>query len=391
MLKLNRIAALALLVGAATSAYADEDAKREIVVTGRSLADTAADLKACLARGCPPDQDIKATLAHAENQFVDGGYKNARATLLASLGRNRKHKGQFPVEVSDLLRANGNVASHLGEADAYRTSVLDMRDTLKAGLKSDDYRILGAELEVGDSRLRLGYPDEARDKYQWIEKVALERKLPYVAALARLRDLSLLVSVAQKSKTKFDINEANEAIDSYVAAPTPGAEQYTIVAQVLKSRMDRETGNDETTEALIARYAALGGTSKPVLLYSKPIDTNEASAARAAAGGSDLNRINTTTVDKRWIDVGFWINADGKVDEPEVIRSEGSADWAKPVIKSIESRQYAPLKADADGATPGIYAVERYTLTAHWEDEVTGTHIRKRSAVSRIERLDLTE
>lgn len=382
--------AAALLAGCAVPALAQEEDKREIIVTGRSLADTEADLEKCLARGCPPDQDIKATLAHAENQFVEGDYRNARETLNRSLGRNRKHKGQFPIEVSDLLRANGNVAVHLGESDVYRLSVLDMRDTLKGALKPDDYRVFGAEIEVADSRLKLGYLEEASDKYLQIEKQALAKGLPQVAAIARLRDLSLRVQWAEKDKTAFRKKDANDAIDSFLAQPTVGAEQFKIVAEVLKSRMDRESGNSETTDKLIARYAALGGTERPVLLHAKPIEMNEAQAARAAAGGSDLNRLGTQVVEKRWVDIGFWIGADGKVDEPEILRNEGDTKWTDVVIKSLKSRQYAPLKAGQDGTSPGIYAIERYSLTAQYENDVTGTRVRQRSPIAKIERIDLT-
>ena len=390
MSKITHIFAFGLMLSCSSVAIAQDDDKREIVVTARSLKDTESDLKACLARGCPPDQDIKATIAHAENQFVEGDYRNARETIVRSLGRNRKHKGEFPIEVSDLLRANGNVAAHLGESNAYRISVLDMRDTLKAALKPDDYRVFGAEIEVADSRMKLGYLDEASDKYLQIERQALAKKLPQVAAIARLRDLSLRVQRAESEKTAFRRKEATEAIDAFLLQPTAGAEQFKIVAEVMKSRMDRTAGSTATTDALIARYAALGGTDRPLLLHAKAIEMNEAQAARAAAGGSDLNRRGMQVVDKRWVDIGFWISADGKVDEPEVIRQQGNTDWTDVVIKSIKTRGYAPLKAEKDGTSPGIYAVERYTLTAQYEDDVTGTRIRQRSPVAKIERIDLT-
>ena len=390
MLKKYHLTVILLLAGVSAPSMAQDDAKREIVVTARSLKDTAADLKACIARKCPPDQDIKATLAHAENQFVEGDYRDARATLANALGRNRKHKGQYPVEVSDLLRANGNVAAHLGESDIYRLSVLDMRDTLKGALKPNDYRVFGAEIEVADSRLKLGYLEEASDKYLEIERRALTMGLPQVAAVARLRDLSLRVQRAETEKTAFRRNDATSAIDQFLNEPTGGAEEFKIVAEVLKSRMDRSGGNSETTDKLIARYAAMGGTERPVLLHSKPIEMNEAQAARAMAGGSDLNRLGTQVVEKRWVDIGFWISADGKVDEPEILRSEGGTGWTDVVLKSIKTRIYAPLKVEKAGTTPGIYAIERYSLTAQYENDVTGTRIRQRSPIAKIERTDLT-
>lgn len=390
MLKTFQLTAMLLIAGVNSPATANDEAPREIVVTARSLKDTESDLKACLARKCPPDQDIKASLAHAENQFVEGNYRDARSTLVNALGRNRKHKGQYPIEVSDLLRANGNVAAHLGEANVYRLSVLDMRDTLKGALKSNDYRVFGAEIEVADSRMKLGYLDEASDKYLEVEKRALSFGLPQVAAIARLRDLSLRVQRAETEKTAFRKKEALDGIDAFLNAPTGGSEDIKIAAEILKSRLDRASGNSETADRLIARYASLGGTNRPVLLYSTPIKMNEAQAARAMAGGSDLNRIGTQVVENRWVDVGFWIGVDGKVDAPEILRNKGDIDWADVVLKAIKTRIYAPLKMEGDDALLGVYAIERYSLTAQYENDVTGTRIRQRSPVARIERTDLT-
>ena len=390
MLKTFQLTTMLLIAGVNSPATANDEAPREIVVTARSLKDTESDLKACLVRKCPPDQDIKASLAHAENQFVEGNYRDARSTLVNALGRNRKHKGQYPIEVSDLLRANGNVAAHLGEANVYRLSVLDMRDTLKSALKSNDYRVFGAEIEVADSRMKLGYLDEASDKYLEVEKRALSVGLPQVAAIARLRDLSLRVQRAETEKTEFRKKEALDGIDAFLNAPTGGSEDIKIAAEILKSRLDRASGNSETADRLIARYAALGGTNRPVLLYSTPIKMNEAQAARAMAGGSDLNRIGTQVVENRWVDVGFWIGVDGKVDAPEILRNKGDTDWADVVLKAIKTRIYAPLKMEGDDASLGVYAIERYSLTAQYENDVTGTRIRQRSPVARIERTDLT-
>jgi hypothetical protein len=310
--------------------------------------------------------------------------------LANALGRNRKHKEEYPVEVSDLLRANGNIAAHLGEFDVYRISVLDMRDTLKGALKSTDYRLFGAEIEVADSRMKLGYLEEASGKYLDIERLALKAGLPQVAAIARLRDLSLRVQRAEVEKTTFRKKEALDEIDMFLNAPTDGNDKFKIVAEVLRSRLDRTDGNSETANKLIARYAAMGGTDQPVLLYSTPIKMNEAQAVRAMAGGSDLNRIGTQVVENRWVDIGFWIGVDGKVDEPEILRNKGDTDWADVVLKSIKTRVYAPLKAEADNSTLGVYAIERYSLTAQYENDVTGSRIRQRSPVARIERTDLT-
>src|SRR5687768_17818135 len=58
-----------LALSGATVAQAQEQNEgsgQTIVVTGTSLSQTERNLRDCLARNCPPDQDIAATLAHAE-------------------------------------------------------------------------------------------------------------------------------------------------------------------------------------------------------------------------------------------------------------------------------------------------------------------------------------
>ena len=68
-----------------------EERGQTIIVTGTPLSQTERALRDCIARRCPPDQDVAASLAHAENQFVAGDYEGARRTTKASLGRNNRH------------------------------------------------------------------------------------------------------------------------------------------------------------------------------------------------------------------------------------------------------------------------------------------------------------
>ena len=135
-----------LLLASAALACSSGVFADDIVVTGRSLKDTRADLQACIQRHCPPDEDVAASLAHAENLFVAGDYNGAQHTLHASLGRNRKHGKAYPLEVSNLLRANSRVAEHMGEARDYQLSTLDMRDTLKSSFGTNDFRTLVAQI-----------------------------------------------------------------------------------------------------------------------------------------------------------------------------------------------------------------------------------------------------
>ncbi len=363
----------------------------DIVVTGKPLKDTAADLAECLKRDCPPNEDMAATIAHAENQFVSGDYEGARKTLHASLGRNRKHGKDYPVELSNMLRANGRVAEHLGEAKDYQLSTLDMRDTLKNGFGEDDFRTLVAQVEVGDSRAKLGYPEEAERIYRDVERRALAARQYRVASFARLR-LALL------AQTRFEDepNGVNAAqLDSrragLIDAPLPDSSDFVLAAKVLRARKDRRAGSTASTDELVRTFASAGGASRPVLLFAEPVAQinpleglpQDMEQQRQAWTRWSSNR------NGQWVDIGYWIGQDGHVSDVEVLRSSGAVDWTRPVMKSIAKRVYAPLRQDGD-ATPGFFMVERYTLTARVAEEATGTHLRVREARPRIEVLELT-
>ena len=70
-----------------------------IVLMGQRTSDLKAALAACLARGCPTDQDVDATLALAEKQFIDGHYEDARKVIAASIERTHRATKAYPVPV----------------------------------------------------------------------------------------------------------------------------------------------------------------------------------------------------------------------------------------------------------------------------------------------------
>lgn len=389
MPKLPRLPfALAAILALAAPAMA-----QDIVVTGRPLSETAAALENCIKRKCPPNEDIAATLAHAENLFVNGDYKTAQRTLHASVGRNRKHGKDFPVEVSDLLRANGRVAEHMGEGREYQLSTLGMRDTLRDKFGNDDFRTMVADVEVGDSRAKLGFPDEAERIYRDVEKRALAAGQFRVASFARLRLALVARNRFDAEPTPANRKELDKRLGVLIDNPLQGGEEFVLAAKVLRARTDRKHGASASTDELVKEFAQRGGATRPVLLYSEPlsrIDTSQRTQADGSTDRPSWTRLSTNRYGQ-WVDVGFWIGADGKVTDVEILRSEGDNAWAKPVLGNISRRIYAPLKT-GDDSTPGFYMIERYTLTARVSDGVeTGTHLRTREAKPRIERLDLTE
>lgn len=388
----TRLSILLLASALALPAAAQTNGDPEIVVTGRSLKETADALAACLARNCPPDEDVAASLAHAENQLLEGDYKDSRTTLLKSIGRNRKHGDKFPVEVSDLFRANSRVAEHVGEAKNFQLSVLDMRNTLKSGLGEKDPRVMVAQIEVGDSRAKLGFPDEAERIYQDVEKQALANGQNRVAMFARVRQALLAQTRAEASNLDSDRKDARELLDDIIRNPLPGAEEFSMAAQVMRARNDRKKGDASSTEAILREFAERGGATRPVLLFSEPIKRIDLSQdfGNEQPPANTLQRLTALNSVGKWADVGFWINADGRVSDIEVLRADGTKQWLKPVFDQIKTRVYAPLRRSDNDASPGFYMIERYTLTARWTDDATGTNMRRREATPRIERLDIT-
>ncbi len=389
-LRIAPIALIAMMAPFAALAGPNDDG-RDIVVTAQSADDTRRALEACLARQCPPDEDMRLTLAHAENQFVSGDYRHARETMLASLGRNRRFDGQFPVEVSDLQRANARVAAHLGEAQAYMRSLSDMRQTLESAFGASDARVLAARIEVADARRRLGYADEARSRYGDIARDAAALHQPRIAAFATIRTALLDMSVEKAARSASRVRAARAALAQIAGDGANVGTDLALVADVTLARYEREEGDMTRTNALIARFSHGEGAARPLLISGEPITLPDRTnnPEDLISNNAALQRLGPN-VDNRWVDVGYWINADGRVSDVEVLRQTGGGNWVQLVENSIKSRQYTPLRGEARLGSPGFYMVERYTLTAHYRNDCTGSMLRCRDPQLTIERMDLT-
>ena len=368
--------ALALLLSTPEAAQLAEDGKT-IIVTARSLADTEAALRNCLARKCSPAEDIEASAAHAENLFVAGRYDDAMAVLGDSLGRNKHYAKQLPVEVAGLYRAYSRVSVHLGHESQYRSSTYQIVRALKAGLPDDDAKVVAGRFEVAAMQLSLGKLRVARDTYGEIAGQADKIGRGDLSRIAKLR-------VAWIDYLLGDEGGARYKLRKMAADEAPEAKVSRISALVLLSRMDREKGKGADTDQLIAELKK-AKLDKPVLLYSPPItDLKRSSIQDEAEVGNVLRLSAMDTFQDKWVDVGFWVDADGRVREAEILRRSGDTDWTPTLMSSISGRIYAPLKDPS-----GSYRVERYTYTSLWEDR-TGTRIQQRSANARIEMLDLS-
>jgi hypothetical protein len=368
------------LVAFASAAFAQDNESasgQTIIVTGTSLGQTERNLRECIARHCPPEQDIAATLAHVENQFVAGDYEAARRTNKASLGRNARYADRLPVEVSHLYRAGSRIAAHLGEGRDYELSTFGIKRALKEGLPKTDPQLVAADLEIANMQASVGRTFEARDTYAAAAKDAEKIDRPDLASMARLR-------LAWLEQIDGDTDLARRKLRAIADDRRPETNVARLSALILLARLDRKEGKAGSSTALIdeLRGARL---PKPVLLYSPPVETPGRAVPKGEIG-SVTRLMPTQSFEDRWIDVGFWVTPDGRVSEPEVLRNSGTTGWAKPLMDSIAGRIYSPTAGNLDGT----YRVERYTFTSLWTDR-TGSRLRDRSQAARIEYLDLTD
>jgi hypothetical protein len=352
------------------------DAQGEIVVTAVRLEQTERALAECVARRCPPAEDVSAALTHIENQFVAGAYREARRTAAAAIKRNRPFSKTNPVDVAVLYRAQARLNAHLGDGDGMKSALRGMLGALRAGLPEEDAQTLYGRIELADGLSELGDIRGAEREYQSIARDAEAAGHPVVRNFALLRTASLKVSLAQISE-KFRW-EARAALEKLKASPAADTESFQLAAQVLETRLAMVEGNDGAVDALIARLKTEPGR-KPQMLYGKPV----------ALGSSKYDDPPLQSFEDQWVDVAFWIGPDGRTRDAALLRQSEhySGGWTKRVLASLETRRYAPLSLPP--GDPGLLRVERYTITSRLATKL-GSRIPKPTGLPRVEVLDLT-
>jgi hypothetical protein len=376
---------LSTMLAASTAAPAAPEGRAApdappIVITGKRLDETEAALRACLARKCPPDEDIAATLAHAENLFVAGEYRRARSTLRSSLARNHDEARRYPEPVSNLYRANAVVANHLGFEEDYFQSTWGILRALKEGIPEPDARHFGARMEIAAMTMRLRGFEDGQHLYEELAKDADKAGRHDIAAMARLR-------AAGVAHREIPSKGSRKRLAEMAGSALPDAKAASLLAKLWLARIAREQGKVDEADAII-REVAPPDLAKPILVYSPPyqLTVQEMPGAvdpsRITAGEGNPARRFGGNFDGMWVDVGFWVQPDGRISDLEVLRKGGKAGWADPLLKSIRGRLYVPTREP-------FYRVERYTYTAGYEMRA-GSHMMQRSPRARVEYLDLT-
>jgi len=366
-----------------------------VVVTATRLDATKKALDACIARSCPPDQEVAAALAHAENQFVEGEYQAARHTLHGTIGRVDKRAKDYPVAIANIWRADARISAHLGEDRSMRSGQLEAIDALKAGLSGSDDRVLLQRLEVADAFMKQGKVDMGLAGYRKVVNQSRELKSSGVQGTAMLRILLVEAALAglpadalhpssRYGATDANFRQAKRSAAELLATTDPQLSGFRDAARLIDARLDARRGDMRGIDAISADYA-LNKPSAAILLYA-PIMQD-----RGTFFDPERARLLTEQdFDGQWVDVTFLIDGEGRVKEAEVLRESPKLrnDWVSPVLATVAQRRYAPIALSPDLA--GLRRVERYTMTASWAANATGTNMRVRAGQPRLEMLDLT-
>lgn len=325
----------------------------ELATMGKPFSQTESELTACLARNCTPPEDIAASIAHADNLFAAGKWKESAAAFEASRDRNRKFAAQYPVEVAGLLRAYAHISLLRHNTGAYRNAIFEAADALKEGLGENDPRVLVAQVEVVDVIARDARPfNTAENRYLGLLQQAQARKLGSVEGLILYRIATLYFRGATLDRSRYE-RRAIEACNALIGSQRPEFAPYAAGARALRDTLSAYFGDPNSAGRLVVATRNWTG-GRPELLSFEPIEYTG-------------TLVRGTRFETQDMVVVFWVQPDGRVrDDVTALIGDGDrtrGEWLQPITSSIQSRHYAPIPGMAL-TDPGVLRVERYTLTA---------------------------
>lgn len=336
---------------------------------------TEKELAECLARKCGVREDAIASIHHAQAQFAQGAYTDARKTLLASLRRNRTAAGQDPRAVSALWHALARVTLHNGDMDEYRRASLRAGSILARSNSVSLAEQVRGEVETADALSVTGDTEGAVRRYLKVAEAARARGDAELAQLMNLRSIYARSGLDGRPAARRALEKAARN-----AALTPRART---VALALAAQL--QEGRGAKAGALLDEVPVQAADAPPMLLWApKDRFTEQREAINRGLANNDPTLLNllqpraSDALGYGWIDIGFWIRPNGRVEEAEVLRGKGGEAWATDMLKAIQRRRYAPYRAEL--GSEGRYKIERVTLTYDHMTPV-GSLIRRRSGL----------
>ena len=377
----NPLSAMAIAVLMSSTAQAQSPGpldRDEIVVIGASLADLKADVARCQVGGCTVREDVIATVRYAEAEFREGNYRDARAALGRAVSRTKKDADSDPFAVAELHTARATVAWHFGDQrEALRATGASTRLLDKHAPQSSN--ALMARMRLIQAQYQLDSPTNNIGRLKSLSERATDANQPLIAMRA---DLGLAAMLYQSSRRE----EAMSLLERIQASDLPQAGALRTAAQILGMRLAARDGDMAAVEALIGRLTEDQKRLGPMLVWSPELPVPKGGNRVPTRLQMEIER-PSYVMGLRWVDIGYSIGSDGRVDDVEILRGSDQPNWAKPLLEAIAQRRYTP-SADPDELT-GRYKVDRFTLTADFRVPA-GSLIRRRGANPRFEQMDLT-
>lgn len=326
-----------------------------IVVTAKRAEE---DLAACLARNCPPGEEVEAALDAAVQQFGDARYVDAKQNLSRTISRSRRHSGEMPELFASLLATFATVAQHEGDDRQFERTTFERARFLREHLGETSLEAIAADLDSGDMQVTLGRTRGAEAWYRRAQELAGRSGRQRVAAAILFRRAWLALG-------SQNFGAARRLGDEALALAGPGNTAIAEMVRILQIRIAFQRGDEEVVERSLAELRAIDRPA-PMLV----------TAPRIRALGPPSSRTDRADVGTiRFMDLGFWVRPDGRTADIEVLRSDGDATLFNPVLRQVAERRYAPAPGEA--GDPGVYQIERYTYRPSYGVQ-TGTRIVQR-------------
>ncbi|MBB6505311.1 hypothetical protein F4693_002299 [Sphingomonas endophytica] len=354
---------LLLLAQVAASSTSD------VVVVGHRA---EKELAACLARNCPPAQEVEASLQASVEQFADGRYPDARRTLQRAIDRNKRHAAELPGPVSSLYATLATVAEHEGDAQLWKTASRNNLLTLREQLGATNVATMREELQFADDMVGQNMVVLADDTYAKIQHRAAAHGHPDLGASAAFRRAWLALA---RDRSRDALRFADEA----VTLAGPANNLMAQLREIVRTRVAIRKGDDGAVDALAARVRQTSD-APPVLLYAPPVE--DINPPRAIVTLMQNDRAI------RYADIGYWIRPDGRIADAEVLRTNGLGQWSPVLLRQVRARRYVPPRL-TDGQ-PGLYRIDRFTVRATIGTPI-GTRITQRTGRLSVHVIDLTE
>lgn len=345
----------------------------DIIVVGNRA---EKELAACLARNCPPAEEVEKSLQASVEQFGNARYDDAQATLQRAIRRNRRYAAYLPGPVSSLYATLATVAEHQGREGLWRSAARENVALLRQYVGETKPETLQQELAFADTTVGLQNFRLASDMYRSIQEKAAGSGQRDLAATSAFRR-AWLAMLEERD------DQAVRLADQAVAIAGPENKITAQLGQILRARIAIRRGDKGAVDQLAATLRQSATTTPRMLWQPKLEDLNlsrDAGFANAntALKGSDL----------MYADVGYWIRPDGHTSGIEILRTSGLGQWSNPITRQVSRRRYIPL--DLPSSSQGIYRIDRFTVRAAF-DVPTGSRLAQRMGRMDVHIIDLTD